>query len=741
MAEAVLSGVDEESRNKVLQLFGKFFNDDATLVSKKDLHRVFSYIGMTEADSIALLAPAGTATSVCYRDLIGFLFGDATSHWVAKAGVARLSVQKDVGAESSILAYFRRAFGVLQGDDRGGITRQQLSAALKSFSAALPEFWQDITGVVGDVFRRVHSVDGRITWEEFELWFNGQNMDSDFSEQEAQELFSFFDKDKSGKIDSQELMNGLLLLGSLGGKQDGAIPITAAEVGQTIRDLEDPGDPDGGVALREFVELLQAAQSLTPVQAGSSPHLVLNFDVNNTVVMIDSATGADAKGLLSMVFSNSAWGKIKFDESGLAVRWVLQHAELTPVRPEPGLQTYSEFVVLSHPFSASKFVDQAAGRAADEAVKQSRREALWAFTEAGMPGESLRPKLLELEQQLLLPEDVRGTDKAIAAGLVGDYVQLLPAFLHLLRELKRSGRSFTLIFRTFGRDLPHLQQELQALCENRHPLFDENDRVVLDGSDGQPDYRMCLNSREGCGTFYRDPQNNDFMALVMGTLDQPKTIEGGLAFWDNHQVEIFQGNEDIFRRYSKLAVQPRTIALRDFYHGWAAVGSKSHGGKPFFLGRIDQGMHSIFFDDHISASNPKIVDPINSHCWPRRFSCAQLYGVHLVQAQPLYSIATRNYFLDCIRDCETAHARKVRRWTKLKRLLGDFASIRRVLEGFVKSTSAGGDCNADGAPLLGRILSDPTPGGARYRPWNSSKVVANAQAVGTFLDDEPVSPH
>lgn len=29
------------------------------------------------------------------------------------------------------------------------------------------------------------------------------------------------------------------------------------------------------------------------------PHLVLNFDVNNTVVMLDSATGADSKGLIA----------------------------------------------------------------------------------------------------------------------------------------------------------------------------------------------------------------------------------------------------------------------------------------------------------------------------------------------------------------------------------------------------------------------------------------------------------
>lgn len=728
--------MESANANKVLQLFDQIFADGGTL-SKRDLHEVFLWVGIPEADSIAILAAAGTATSVCYREVIRSLFGDNSSHGVAATGSGRQSSQNDFGADDSILAYFRRVFGVLQGDSTDGITRQQLSTALQSFSEMLPSFWQNTADVIGDIFRKVHSSDGRIKWEDFEAWLSGQALDGDLHEQKAKEMFSFFDKDNSGKIDSQELMDGLMLLGSLRGTQDVALPITEAEVGQTIRDLEDPRDPEGGVALEDFAELLRAARSLSTVNAGSLPHLVLNFDVNNTVVMIDSATGADAKGLLSMVFSNSAWGKIEFDESGVAVRWVLQHAELTPTRPVQGLQTYSEFVVLQHPFSTTKLADKAAERNAMEAVKQSRREALWAFTEPGMPGESLRPRLLDMEKQLLLPEDVRGTDKAIAAGLVGDHVQLLPAFLHLLRELKRAGRSFTLIFRTFGRDLPQLQKELQALCENRHPLFPESDKVVLDGSDGQPDYRMCLDSQESCGTFFRDPQNNDFMALVMGTLDQPKALEQGLPFWGDHQVEVFEGSEAVFERYSKLAVQRRTVALRDFYQGWAAVGSKSHGGKPFFLGRIDPGMHSIFFDDHITASNPKIVDPINSNLWPRRFSCAQLYGVHLVQAQPLHSIASRSYFLDCIRDCEAKRAAKVKRWTKLKRLLGDFASMRQVLEGLVNSSVA---TSASGAPLLERVSTEPAPRGARrtiYRPWNDSRIVANAQAVDTFDNDEP----
>merc|ERR1712118_154158 len=133
-----------------------------------------------------------------------------------------------------------------------------------------------------------------------------------------------------------------------------------------------------------------------------------------------------------------------------------------------------------------------------------------------------------MRQALLLPEGVKGTEKAVQAGLTGDSVNLLPSFLNFIRELKRSGRSFSLIFRTFGFDLARVVQELNALCEGRHPCY--SDDVVLDGSDGHPDYRASLHPVEGCGTFFRDPQT-DFISLAMGTIDQPKSIEEGISFY------------------------------------------------------------------------------------------------------------------------------------------------------------------------------------------------------------------
>ena len=64
-------------------------------------------------------------------------------------------------------------------------------------------------------------------------------------------------------------------------------------------------------------------------------------------------------------------------------------------------------------------------------------------------------------------------------------------------------------FRTFGKDLPKLAPEFNALADGSHPLFQAHGpyaesadagKTVLDGTDGQPDMRMAM-TLAGCGTW------------------------------------------------------------------------------------------------------------------------------------------------------------------------------------------------------------------------------------------------
>jgi len=625
---------------------------------------------------------------------------------------------------SLLLGQFKRIFCDLQGNDEAGVTPCKLEAALHSFARALPNAVAvRLAFVVGEVFEEIDtSKTGVITWPDFVNWLQRRDVENVDHDEALSELFELCDTDGTGRVSAQDLMDVLVLMSELGVHRGRGNSLTVDVAEAIVRDLDSSGE--GGFGFLEFMEVIHAARARHKLPKQRSlqrsaghcrneqPHLVLNFDVNNTIMMLDTATGADCTKLLGAVLANTAWGTIQEDETGKK-HWVLQHPEISVLAPAPSLITYKAFVDSLNPVNASASKEQNA------TAKGRRRAAVWSFTDPGQPGECFRPELEKMHTALLLPPEVRGTEKAIAAGLTGDTVQLLPSFLRLLRELKRERRSFMLMFRTFGHDLALVQKELNALCEGRHPLFPEEDPIVLDGSDGLPDYRMRLDTPQGCGAFFRNP-SEDVMALAMGTTCQPRTMEEFPSFYDGlDHVVLLQGHRAIVSHLVDLRGQQCTVALRDFYLGWAATGLKSHGGKPFFLSWHDDGVHSIFFDDNITAADPQIVDPINAHHWPHRFCSPQLFGVHLVQAQPLHSILKQDYFLECVRECEAARQAKLSRWELAQSILGDLAGVQQVLTALVSETARVSEVSKS------------------FQPWCMTGQVSCASKVGTFEEDMP----
>uniref|UniRef100_A0A7S1SCD7 EF-hand domain-containing protein n=1 Tax=Alexandrium catenella TaxID=2925 RepID=A0A7S1SCD7_ALECA len=625
---------------------------------------------------------------------------------------------------SPLITQFRRVFLSIGGDPDGiGVTAYQLEAALQRYARALsPALNMRVSLVVSDVFEDFGlSVRDVITWPAFVEWLERRDAEGGDHDEALSELFELCDYDGTGRINAQELMDVLLLVSQLGGRKDPSKAMSVEVAESIVRDLDSSGQ--GGISLPEFMEVVQSSR-LRPHRADRTssmltdvsprvmePHLVLNFDVNNTIVMLDSLTGADSMKLLGAVFANAAWGVVEKDDDDRPLNWVLKHGELSILAPEPGLNTYKEYADMLYP------VDEGT-QEQNAFAKKQRKAMIWKFPHPGHPGERFCSQLEQMNKTLLLPEAVRGTPKAIAAGLKGNTVQVLPSFLHMLRELKKRGRSFTLIFRTFGNDLELVQKELNALCEGRHPLFPDD--IKLDGSDGQPDYRMYLGRPSTCGTFFRNPAHDD-IALVMGTIHQPRTMEEFPDFYNGREgVSIARGPTDVISKMVDISGRPSTIALRDFYGAWSFMGLKSRGGKPFFLSWHDDSVHSIFFDDNITAADPKIVDPINARHWPQRFCNPQLLGVHLVQAQPLFSITNRDYFLECISECEAARCSKLKRWDLAQRLLGDLASVQHVLTSLVSGTA-----RKEAAGLTRKI----------FEPWCISKKVSLATQADTFDED------
>lgn len=241
---------------------------------------------------------------------------------------------------------------------------------------------------------------------------------------------------------------------------------------------------------------------------------------------------------------------------------------------------------------------------------------------------------------------------------MGHPVQLIPAFFELLLRLKRDKRSFTLCFRTFGEDLYPVLQELNDFCEGRHPL---NPGTRMDGSDGEPDYRVKAEDPDQCGVFYRD---DNTVALVMGTWQSPEREEQpSISFYDSipgavvHQGDI----EEMYEFLRTKCSRPGSLALRDYFPYWKSKEMTAEGGKLLFYDLSSHAdIHWMFFDDNIRYKNAHIIDTRHVHRDSRVPFIASLLQSHVCRAEPLESIIDKEYFVKHVARLENGYERKLR---------------------------------------------------------------------------------
>jgi hypothetical protein len=360
-------------------------------------------------------------------------------------------------------------------------------------------------------------------------------------------------------------------------------------------------------------------------------HLVINMDINKTVIMSDRVAGKSSRDVVNEALSNVIWGA---DVDG---KWTLRSSKPSSVRPvseNPGeeLLSYSEWLEQMLPGSKNK---------------KERQKRMHRLTDEDQPGASLESYTQRAMEVLKFPD---GTDMGI-----------VPAFFDFLVYLKRRQRSFTLCFRTFGEDLATIADELNMFCEGRHPLYPD---VRMDGSDAQPDYRFNISDPNACGTFHR---TESCTSLVMGTVEQAgegrfkDETDRSLKFYECFQgVTVISGMFEVQQYLKKRYQKCGTLGLRDYFHFWKKKDMQTDGGKPFFYdARTLNRRHELFFDDNICYSNCQIVEPINlsvrgHHSWP-----IPLLQTHLVRVEPWDAIYDRNYFVTSLARLEVGYARKL----------------------------------------------------------------------------------
>lgn len=412
-----------------------------------------------------------------------------------------------------------------------------------------------------------------------------------------------------------------------------------------------------GAAGRRSVARSGCSSTASPSSA-EPRHLVINLDVNKTILMSDKVQNKNVDHIVNEILSDAAWG------TEVDGQWVLSVREPTVQRPSmladgktegPELASYTEWLSQAYPGSKNK---------------KFRNTFTTTFTDVGHPGESLVPHADTLRAGLKMPD--------------GQPVQIIPAFFELMTTLKRQKRSFTLCFRTFGEDLLAVAEELNEFCEGKHVFSPVG--VVFDGSDGEPDYRITAGDTQTCGTFYRD---DDEVALVWGTWWQPeKEPNPSMAYYEKMDgIIINRGSlTDAGAVVRGKCKQPGSFALRDYFLYWKAKEMTSLGGKLLFYECSGcSGVHEVFFDDNIRFTDAHIVHPIDVKHPEKKQWVTPLLQTHMCRAEPLKSIPDAQYFVRELARLEAGYSHKLKTRSNLSRLMMQSRFITRLMSPVTKS--------------------------------------------------------
>lgn len=347
--------------------------------------------------------------------------------------------------------------------------------------------------------------------------------------------------------------------------------------------------------------------------------LVLHFDINKTIVLVDNAKGAGREAMVSALLSEACWGRWEPSQASSpeaeaeALRsWRLEAGPCIPC-PRADLVSYAELLEqLRMP------------KASSSQLKQN-------FTELGQPGESVRGVYVELLQRLKLPS---GISSAIAAE--GHHF-ILPSFFKLLLHLEQQRRDYRLVFRTFGNDLLPVVEEFNLFCSGEHPCYPQVPSTML--------ARRIALPRDS-GEWYRDASGQVHLSLCSAASGVPELVTQA------------HGTQDCFAALQERFFGPhavKTMALRDYFPHWRARGEADDSGKVLILPSSRGGdavPQHIFFDDNIERDRSHIVDARDVENRPLPFE--EMKGVHLIRAEPLLAIRNMDYFIEALAMAEAA---------------------------------------------------------------------------------------
>lgn len=382
--------------------------------------------------------------------------------------------------------------------------------------------------------------------------------------------------------------------------------------------------------------------------------LILHFDVNKTVIQTDSIRRGTIDEGLREGIAELFWGSIAVRESG-EISW-----EWTRTKPSCNVPTELPHGDVDQVVTYAEFCKMTIKD------RESRKIDARSFQLAGAAREEME-RLLQLTlKRMEMPPNLVGSPEAEACGLRGASLAIFPSLFRLVATLQRSGRPFSILFRSFGTDHQKIRAEWNAFCELKHPVFSHllSGIGALDGSvPGVPDRRM-----ESIHTMYRDAEGPVLVLdwVTNGPLEctwdawakqSPKatkdTRNGRIFIQSKVSVQIVEGIDDISDWMQAHLMRQATAAIKDDWAWWTWNNEVATYGKLLAVVGGDRAPKQLFFDDNVDFKDARIVDirDAEGKPMPPELTVNRL----CTKVNPVEAMLDDDYFLHKLQVCHGDH--------------------------------------------------------------------------------------
>lgn len=380
----------------------------------------------------------------------------------------------------------------------------------------------------------------------------------------------------------------------------------------------DDGGDGTNLGARIVPPLLSVPPNAPPASTSKKSydhHLVVHFDINETILVGDEAGGDTRQDCLNKMLAKSAFvmaekGKVSFEETSTVepTYWW----DGTPIADRNGVADKKIpplYVGWEWPEGCCPYYRTAFKKKSKTFVEHD--------------GSHYKSTFDEMES-ILKPHGV--SELRVLNNM-------LPSFFETLRHLSQTDQKKTFVFRTFGSDLPDIAEAITAFAQGKHPDHPDfkEPRLVMDSS--------CVVQ----GRWRSHPEN--------GTTS----------------YQLFRGDELVATGDQQVLnfIHSRTVCgIQDDYFFWRDNGYEPWSGKPVWKlpdvlhVLLDDNIHNLEHDAIASVRQPVDGDSSGSFESLTGQEIRQEQGHHLIRVPTIAPILNSGWFLEVIDKAQESFCHK-----------------------------------------------------------------------------------